>query len=145
MDYNTYYLNQASNSFPVFAGYRVQKGYGLGGIFRKIYKWIVPIFKKHAVPVAKTFGHEVLKSTTNVVKDAINGKSIRESAKRRLDETLEELSNKAGIMHGEGIGSSINTPVKKFKKLQNSNKKKLKQILSSKFKQKRVVDIFDNV
>jgi hypothetical protein len=137
MDYESYYTNQAINPMPVFQGYRFQRGYGLGGVFRRLFKWILPIVKQHAVPVVKTVGQEFLKGVSNVAKDAISGKNIKLSANQRFDETLNELSNKAGVMRGNGFGSDINTPVKIKKK-----KRKLKQILKSNFRRKRKVDIF---
>jgi hypothetical protein len=135
MDYEQYFTNQAINKSPVFEGYRFQRGYGLGGIFRKLFKWIMPIMKQHAVPVAKTVGQELLKGATNIAKDAFKGRNLKESANQRFEETLTELSNKAGVMKGDGLASDINTPIKK--------KRKLKKILKSNFRRKRKVDIFD--
>jgi hypothetical protein len=53
MNFKEYYENQAGSGFPVFTGYANQKGHGLGGIFRTIYKFILPLFKTHALPVLK--------------------------------------------------------------------------------------------
>lgn len=136
MDFKSYYLNQATGSFPVFEGVYNQRGYGLGGIFRKLFKWVMPIVRKHAIPVVKTVGNEVIKGASNLAKDAIKGKNIKESAQKRLDETLNELSTRAGVMNGEGLGSYDNTPINRVKK------RKLKNILKSKTKKKRLVDIF---
>ena len=138
MDYEQYFTNQANNKIPVYEGYRFQRGYGLGGVFRKLFKWIMPIVKQHAVPVAKTVGEQILKGATGFAKDAIRGKNIKESANQRFEETLNELSNRAGVMKGDGLVSDINTPVKINKK-----KRKLKRILQSNFRRKRKVDIFD--
>jgi hypothetical protein len=91
--------------------------------------------KQHAVPVAKTVGQELLKGATNIAKDAFKGRNLKESANQRFEETLTELSNKAGVMKGDGLASDINTPIKK--------KRKLKKILKSNFRRKRKVDIFD--
>jgi hypothetical protein len=138
MDYEQYFANQATNKIPVFEGYRFQRGYGLGGVFRKLFKWIMPIVKQHAVPVAKTLGEEILKGAINIAKDALRGRNIKESANHRFEETLNELSHKAGVMKGDGLASDINTLNKT-----NKRKRKLKQILKSNFRRKRKVDIFD--
>ena len=45
---NEYYTNQPI--YPVFRAMKFQRGYGLGGVFRKLFKWIVPIFKEKAFP-----------------------------------------------------------------------------------------------
>jgi hypothetical protein len=62
--YNTY------SSLPY------QKGYGLGGTFRRLFKWIVPIFKKHALPVlkssAKVIGTEAISTIGDISKDIIS-------------------------------------------------------------------------
>ena len=76
---NDYYSNQSSN-FPVFRGLKYQKGYGLGGNFRKFFNWIVPLFQKYALPTIKkgatAIGETAIDSLTNMAKDAIKGKKI---------------------------------------------------------------------
>ena len=146
MNYNDYYNKQSNNQ--VFEGYRFQRGYGLGGVFKKLYRWFMPILKHHAVPAVKTVGKELLKGATNLAKDAINGKNIKESANIRFNETLNQLSDHAGvkrkideinnIMEGDGMGSNINTPIlkkkiktkKKFKFLKTNFLKKQKDIFN---------------
>ena len=58
MDYKNYYLIQAGGGPPYFQGKQNQKGYGLGGIFRNIFRWIMPIIKENAIPVAKNLGKQ---------------------------------------------------------------------------------------
>jgi hypothetical protein len=53
MNYKQYYENQAGGEYPVFRGYANQRGFGLGGIFKTFYKFILPIFKTHALPAIK--------------------------------------------------------------------------------------------
>jgi hypothetical protein len=102
-------------------------------IFKKLYKWIVPIFEQKAVPVLKTVGKTLIKGTSNFAEDAINGKNIKDSAKRRFEESLDELSDKAGIMKGDGYSKHIN---KRKTKEANRIRKKRKN-------NKRNIDIFD--
>lgn len=47
MDWTEYYMKQAGggSNYDYFRGDVYQKGYGLGGTFKKFFKWIVPIFK----------------------------------------------------------------------------------------------------
>lgn len=130
MDFKTYYLNQAGNGLPFYQGSPYQRGYGLGGVFRNIFKWIMPIVKEHALPVAKSVGKEFLKAATNVAKDSLDGEEIGQSTKKRFKESLENISK---LHQGEGFvlkpGLSINSRKKKRK-----SKKKVKT---------RVLDIFD--
>lgn len=65
MDFNKYYLNQAGNGFPVFRGTYSQKGYGLGGIFRRFFSWFMPIVKEHALPATKNIGKEIIRGAAN--------------------------------------------------------------------------------
>jgi hypothetical protein len=46
MDYDNYYQNQAKEKLPVFRGSIYQKGYGFGDVFKKFFRWVVPIVKK---------------------------------------------------------------------------------------------------
>jgi hypothetical protein len=117
--------------YNVFQGTKYQRGYGFGNIFKKLFKWVMPIFEQKAVPILKTVGKTILKGTTNFAEDAIDGKNVKESAKRRFEESLDELSDKAGVMRGNGFKRPIN---KKRKIAINKKKKK---------KEKRDFDIFD--
>ena len=128
MDLDKFFqANQQSNSqFPVFRGVRYQRGYGLGGVFRKLFRYIIPIVKEHGVPLLKTVGKTALKSATNLANDAIDGKDLKESAKLRLKETFENIKNNSNLS-GNGI--------------KNKKRKKLtRKVIKN---QKRKLDIFD--
>jgi hypothetical protein len=117
--------------YNVFQGTKYQRGYGFGNIFKKLFKWVMPIFEQKAVPILKTVGKTILKGTTNFAEDAIDGKNVKESAKRRFEESLDELSDKAGVMRGNGF----KRPINKKRKITTNKKKKNKE--------KRDFDIFD--
>jgi hypothetical protein len=89
-------------------GPQFQQGYGLGGYFRKFFKWILPIAQKHALPHlqngAEAIGKQVSESISNIARDTINGKNIKESAQNNIDLALNNLKNKAEAkLRGEGI------------------------------------------
>ena len=96
MDIEQYFRRQVEGNpqYPVFRGVRYQRGYGLGGVFRKLFRYIVPFVKEHGVPILKTVGKTALNSATNLANDALEGKNIKESAKQRLKETFEDLKKK---------------------------------------------------
>jgi len=127
MDYENFFLQQQPITFPTYKGVRYQRGYGLGNVFKRFFKWIVPIIKEKAVPVLKDVGKKVGKSvisgTTNFARDALDGKDIKESAKTRFEETKNEIKSKIE-QRGEGI---------------NKRKKKLIRTISKRQKK----DIFD--
>ena len=94
MDFEQYYKNQIKE--PVFRGSSYQRGYGFGDVFKKFFRWILPIVKQHAAPIAKTVGQEALKSAVNIANDALDGKDFGDSSKSRIKESLNNLSVKYG-------------------------------------------------
>ena len=135
MDYYKYYESQ-SGSGPVFQGARFQKGYGLGGIFSKFFKWITPVLKTHAIPLlksgAQSLGTEAVKAAANIVTDAIHGKNFEESAKQHGNEAFQTLKNKAqSVFHQKGSGKK--------------RKKQNRKVISKKIEKRtrRLKDIFD--
>jgi len=82
-------------NYDYFRGNISQKGYGLGGTFKRFFKWIVPIFKRHALPVVqsglKTVGKEVLSSAANIANDVVMGKNLRDSANENITGSINKL------------------------------------------------------
>lgn len=118
--------------YNVFQGTKFQRGYGFGNIFKKLFKWVVPIFEQKALPVLKTVGKTLVRGTSNFAEDAINGQNVREAAKRRFEESLNELSDKAGVMRGDGYSGPI-----------NKQRKKNRKVIRKKINNSRNTDIFD--
>jgi hypothetical protein len=101
-------------------------------MFRKFASWVVPIFKKHALPVIesgiKTVDQEALDSAADVAKDIISGKNLKEASSERLISAIDNLKQKAeNKLQGKGI----------------KRKKKLKNLVIFKNKKTRFQDIFD--
>lgn len=116
MDFNKYYLEQADGSnYPVFRGSYYQKGYGIGNAFRRFISWAIPLLKKHALPLAKSVGKEIIHNVTSIATDALDGKDIKESAKQKFTTSLEKLNQS-----GQGIKRKIIK--KKHKKLKKKQK-----------------------
>ena len=124
------------SDFPIYRGIRNQKGYGLGGVFRKLFRFIIPIIKQHSVPILRSVGESALKGATNFASDTLAGQNIKDSANRRLMETLNELKDKAG-MKGSGINK------RKFQDDFGYSKKKKKLTRNIKKTKRRKKDIFD--
>ena len=135
MDYESYYKNQIQN--PVFRGALYQRGHGFGDVFKKFFRWIVPIVKQHAGPIASTVGKEALKSAINVANDSLEGKDFATSSKERFKESLNNLSSKIGSgkkRKRTKIVAIQKQPTKVYKKVNKSKKNNTK---------KRKLDIFD--
>lgn len=117
MDFSEYYENQArNNGIQVFKGSMYQRGYGFGDVFRKFFRWIVPIVKKNATPVLKNLGKEIVSSASNIANETIEGKNFKDS----FDENIARSMKNIEETYGKGY--------KKRKKLQKSlSKKKTKK------------------
>ena len=127
MEYEKYFLQQQPINFPTYKGVRYQGGYGLGNVFKRFFKWIVPIIKDKAVPVLKDVGKKVGESvksgTTNFARDALDGKDIKESAKTRFEETKNDIKSKI-----EQRGEGINKRKRRKKLIRTISKKQNKDI-----------------
>lgn len=127
MSIENFYKNQGETSFPVYRGVRYQKGFGLGGVFRKLFRYIIPIIKEKGIPILKSVGETAIKGVSNLAKDALSGKNVKQSAEQRMMESFNELKQKAG-MTGNGI---------------KRRRKKLTRKVNFNFKKKKHLDIFD--
>ena len=101
-------MHKQVGGYEVFRGPMYQQGYGLGGYFRKFFKWLVPIAEKHVMPHIKS-GLEVVKnqafeSVADIAKDAIKGKNFKESVKENVTQAIDNLKTKAeSKLKGEGL------------------------------------------
>lgn len=128
-----------------FVGQEIQKGYGLGvrvhqnggfglgGLFKNFMSFITPYFNKakaNALPLLKSaareVGKEVIKSTSEIAKDVIQGKNFGTSVKEKLTSNIDNLTEKANqTLAGNG-----------YKRKRNTKK-------NHSFVKKRKLDIFD--
>lgn len=123
MDYNKYYLQQAQGN--VFRGAIVQKGYGLGGAFKRFFSWFVPILKENSMPLVKKVGKEVISNITNIANDTLNGQNFEDSLKKNVENSFKKINQ-----DGKGY--------KRKRNLKKENKKSNKIIKNK----KRILDIF---
>jgi len=73
MNWNDYYIEQAGGAdYNTFKGSLYQRGYGMGSLFTRFFKWIVPLLKKSAglilKGVASTLGSEAVSTFSNIAK-----------------------------------------------------------------------------
>lgn len=98
-----YYLNQAKQkggSLPVFQGGRYQRGYGLGSIFKGLFRWAVPRLKQGA----KALGKKALKTGVNVVQDVLEGENVQAAVTKRGKQAIDDIvsHNTPGAQVGSG-------------------------------------------
>ena len=96
MHYQSYYESQAKNEIPIFKGSIYQRGYGFGDIFKKFFSWIVPIVKKNAIPVLKDVGRQIVKNTSNIAYDTIDGQNFKKSTQDRVGESMNYIETQYG-------------------------------------------------
>lgn len=113
-----YYQNQSGGNLAVFRGATRQRGYGLGGIFTKLFRGIAPILKN----VAKSTGKQIIKTGSDIVTDVIDGKSLKNAALSNLSnggqQLLSSLTSKLTTTKRGGTKRKTNhsTKLKSFKK-----------------------------
>jgi hypothetical protein len=129
MNYKEYYLNQAGGQYDVFRGTPMQRGYGLGSMFKSMYRYILPLFKTHAVPALKQgaqfVGTEAIKAASNIAKDAIKGEDISSSFKNHSNNAINAISDEAKSKLQIGKGKKQK---RKKNTLQSKKNKKTRRI-----------------
>jgi len=99
--YEDYYARQNGGEIPVFAGRRFQRGHGLGsilgGFFRRL---VLPFFKTHG----KSMLANALKTGMEVTDDVLEGRSLKESAKRRVPAGIKRTIQSMSAQSGSGVG-----------------------------------------
>lgn len=118
-----YLRQQRGGNIVGFRGARVQRGYGIGGIFKSLARIAIPLFKRSA----KAVGKRALKAATEVGQDVLEGKNVINSAKSRgkqaVNDMAEAATNKLMIGRGRKKGikraapgkTAIRAPTKKVK------------------------------
>ena len=76
---------QRGGTLPVFRGARRQRGHGLGNVFGSIYRWLKPMVQN----TASAAGRELLKTGVGIASDTLAGKTLKQAASERLQETAQ--------------------------------------------------------
>ena len=79
------------SALPGFRGVGIQRGYGLGSMFRSLFRSAIPLLKSGA----KTLGKAAVSTGMGVAKDVLAGKDIRSAATTRARQTGNELKGQA--------------------------------------------------
>ena len=128
-----YLRQQHGGNIVGFRGARIQRGYGIGGIFKSLARIVIPLFKRGA----KAVGKRALQAATEVGQDVLEGKNVIESAKSRGKQAAGDVAKaaankvigrgrKKGIKRAATEKTVIRAPTKKLKtsnKLDNYNPK----------------------
>ena len=85
--YEQYYVDQAKQkggNLPAFHGARFQRGYGLGSIFKGLFRWAMP----HLQQGAKMLGKKALQTGVDVAQDVLAGENVKTATKKRAKQAL---------------------------------------------------------
>ena len=93
--YEQYYVDQAKQkggNLPAFRGSRFQQGYGLGSIFKGLFRWAMP----HLQQGAKVLGKKALQTGVQVAQDVLEGNNVNTALAKRSREAIGGLVPQAG-------------------------------------------------
>jgi hypothetical protein len=131
---NDYYKRQAEGqqaggSLPVFEGSTMQYGSGIGGIFSKLMRGVVPMLKEGA----KYAGKQLINTGLNIANDVVQGERFTNAAKANLKTGSKQLLS--------DLTDAFNSPKTSSKR--GVSKRKLNKKSNIKTKRRRVgKDIF---
>ena len=84
---------------PAFRGPALQKGYGLGGLFKGLVRTLAPALKQGLISVGK----RALQTGTEVLNDYVQGGDLKTSIKRRAKQNVNDM------IHSTILNKSANT------------------------------------
>ena len=94
---------QRGGNIAGYRGARFQRGYGIGGIFKSLARYAIPLFKQGA----KVVGKRALQAATEVGQDVLQGKNVRESVKTHGGDVVKDFAEQGAkaLLHQAGRGS----------------------------------------
>ena len=78
---------QSGSGLPAFRGGSMQRGYGIGGMFKGLLRAAAPKLKSFGKQIGKT----ALKTGLQTFGDVISGESLKTAVKRRAKENFKQL------------------------------------------------------
>jgi len=98
--FEEYYERQNGREIPVFVGRKFQHGHGLGSILSEFFRRLVlPFFKAHGKKILVNG----VKTSAEVADDVLEGKTVKESAKRRIPASIKRTLLGLGPQSGSGV------------------------------------------
>ena len=127
--YDSYYLGQVGSGGAAFAGARYQRGHGLGGIFRGLFRAATPLLKRGAM----VLGKQIIRSGGRVARDVAAGKNLKQALRHRGRQGLGEMIDQA-------VTTRMQPPTRR--KRSRSIKRRRKSHSVIRHKRRRPNDIF---
>ena len=119
--------NKKGGSLPAFHGARFQQGFGLGSIFRGLFRWAVP----HLQHGAKMLGKKALQTGVDVAQNMLAGENLKTAVTKQGRKFLglpSQNSSQAGAGQNptkkKAQPSKISSPPSKKRKTSPQQQKK---------------------
>ena len=114
----------------VFRGAPLQRGHGLGGLFKTLFRVAVPVLRRAApivkrtvVRVGKASSKRAVKVGAKALKDVATNKStLKEAIKQRVQEAAFDVA--AEVINKGVVSQNVNTSKRKSKSQQVKRKRK---------------------
>ena len=82
---------RGSGGIPIFRAEPLQRGYGLGGLFRGLYRRVKPALKKGLA----TIGKRALKAGADILEDVVVNKTpLKQAVKRQAKSEFENIKER---------------------------------------------------
>jgi len=147
MNCYNYYKEQRGYGYEdqIYRGSQIVKGYGLGNMFKKFFKWIAPIAKQHAVPLLETGVRTVGKKATQAINNYLDNVSKNEqTVKNQEPMLLDNSSSNQNEQQSENTTKLKNpNQMAMFSGKGIKRRKKLKNVIILKKRSNYKPDIFD--
>lgn len=112
--------------FPVYRGFRQQRGHGIGGLFRGLFRTVAPMLKKGLTHIGK----RALTAGANALTDiSENNTSIKDAFKKQAKAEIRALNPINRIK----ATLNSNSPVKTRKRATSTKKRTAKKKKVNKF------------
>ena len=136
--YEQYYVDQArqkGGNLPAFHGARFQRGYGLGSIFKGLFRWAMP----HLQQGAKVIGRKALQTGVNVAQDVLDGDNIKTAISKQAKQAIGNMMSQKSQRGQSGAGQKGTKRKAQGVKISSPPGKKAKTSLQAK-KPKTIFD-----
>jgi hypothetical protein len=110
---DNYYSQQSGGGDFYFKGPSYQRGHGLGGLFGKLFRTAIPVFRNTVSPIlkrgAKAVAREALNTGVGVASDLLDGGSLQDSVERRGQIAAQRLMQKGAAK----MNAMLNQPTRR--------------------------------
>lgn len=108
-----YQAQRGYGDMRVFRGQALQRGHGIGGLFKGLMRVAMPLMKKGLLHVGK----RALNAGAKVLEDVSQNKSLKESVKNRAGEAFNPLNLINSAVGKRKSNTSVNPKKRKVKRV----------------------------